>query len=208
MEHASHEIPDQHHGARKDFKHTYTAESIDDAEELFILAKDRLLNVNKWDKTAASASATFTLTDHTGHDVSRNAHKGDYIRINIPGPGSITGEGYDWVKIEAITYDDYPDENTESIVLQVRPAPAPINTNTDVAHFFKDEATSTFDIERHGRLLIARYYGRNEVPNTDAEKTMDVIRNTAVAAGAILGLSDAQWNSLLKGFLNFDEDEQ
>ena len=206
MESSSHEIPDQRHGAKKDLKHSFTAESVDDAEEFFIIAKDRLLDVNKWDKTADSASATFCLTDHQGRELHRKAHKDDYIRINIPGPGAETGGGYDWVRIEAIVYDDYPDENSESIVMQVRPAQSPVDGHPSVAHFFTDEATSTFDIERHGKMLIARYYGRNEIPNTDTESVTDTIRNTAVAAGAMLGLSEVQWGGLLRGFISFDEE--
>jgi hypothetical protein len=205
MEHPSHDIPEHEHGAKKTLKHSYSAESVEDAEELFIVAKDKLLDVNNWNRTAVSVSADFELTDPHGKLLNRKAHKGDYIKINLPAPGSKTGEGYDWVRIEQITYDDYPDEHTESIMMQVRPASAPTNENEDVAHFFKDDATSSFIIERHGKLLTVHYYGRNEIPNTEAENTMDVVRNAAVAAGAIIGLSDVQWNNLIKGFLSFDE---
>lgn len=205
MEHPQHELPEHEHGAKKDLKHSYNAESAEYAEELFVIAKNRLLDVNNWDKTAEVASATFCLADHHGKDLHRKAHKGDYIRINIPGPGSKTGDGFDWVYIEQIVYDDYPDEHTESILMQVRPASAPTNDNRDIAHFFRDDATSTFVIERHGKLLIAHYYGRNELPNIETEKLIDTIRNAAVAAGAVIGLSDVQWNNLIKGFLKFDD---
>ncbi|WP_276134630.1 hypothetical protein [Polluticoccus soli] len=205
MEHPRHNIPEHVHGAKKDLKHSYTAEDADDAEELFVVAKNKLLDVNNWDKTSVSASAVFQLADHHGNDLHRKAHKGDYIKINIPGPGSSTGGGFDWVHIEHITYDDYPDEHTESILMEVRPCPAPVNNNEEVAHFFKDDATSTFIIERHGKLLMAHYYGRNEVPNTEAHNTADVVRNAAVAAGALAGLSEMQWTNLIKGFLSFDE---
>ncbi|MCD6063881.1 MAG: hypothetical protein K0R82_1792 [Flavipsychrobacter sp.] len=205
MEHPSHDIPEHEHGAKKSLKHSYSAENADDAEELFVVAKNRLLDVNNWDKTAETTSASFQLTDHHGKDLHRKAHTGDYIKIKIPGPGSKTGDGYDWVHIEQIAYDDYPDEHTEDILMQVRPCSAPTNNDEDVAHFFKEDATSTFIIERHGKLLVAHYYGRNEVPNTNMESPTDMVRNTVVAAGAIIGLSDVQWSNLIKGFLAFEE---
>ena len=205
MEHPSHGIPEHEHGAKKTLKHSYSAESPEDAEELFIVAKDRLLDVNNWNRTAVAVSAVFELADHHGNHLNRKAHKGDYIKIDLPAPGSKTGDGYDWVVIEQIAYDDYPDEHTESILMQVRPAPAPTNGNEDVAHFFKADATSSFIIERHGKLLMAHYYGRNEVPNTEAENPVDIVRNAVVATGAVIGLSDVQWNNLIQGFLSFGE---
>jgi hypothetical protein len=68
-------------------------------------------------------------------------------------------------------------------------------------HFFEDLATSTFVIERIGNPVTARYYGRNELPNTETSEKKDIIRNAIVATGAAAGLSELQWSALLKAFL-------
>ena len=85
--------------------------------------------------------------------------------------------------------------------MKVRPCPAPGSEAALSAHFFRAEATSTFLIERDGCKVTAYYHGRNEVPNTSTPKWSDNVRNTFIAAGAIIGLSEAQWAALSKGFL-------
>ncbi len=133
--------------------------------------------------------------------MSRNAQVGDHFKINIPGPGTNTGEGYDWVTIEAIEDDTNAEAETESVLVRVRPAENPTNEKKDVAHFFTDDASSSFTVHRQGNKVTAGVHGRNEVPNTGAESLLDKARNAAVAVGAIIGLSTPQWKSLSKGLL-------
>lgn len=198
-------IPSQNEGVSKDLKHSETMYDMDDAEELFIIAKERLLNINRWHETAGDAGAKFSLYDAAGQPLDRHAHKGDYIRIDVPGPGNAAGGGDDWVLIEAIQYDDYPDENGESIAVMVRPASAPTNDNEATAHFFHPEATSTFTIQRTGRIVLALYNGRNEHPNIETGSISNDARNTLIATGAVLAGSKLQWESLLKGLLAIPE---
>lgn len=197
-------IPKQEKGAHKDLKESITLENVDDADDLFVLAKERLLDINNWHKLSGGLSAEFILTDNHGKEAHRPAHTGDYIKIKIPGPGNETGDGYDWVHIEKILYDDYPDANGEAMSMQVRPAPSPLHKE-ETAHFFKEDATSTFNIERHGRIVLVHYHGRNEVPNTDAGGVINAARNVAVAIGGIMGLSDMQWQKLIKGLIEITE---
>jgi hypothetical protein len=194
-------VPNHTGGIQKNLKHDLVLDSLDDAEELFVIAKDRLLNVNRWQQTASSVSAEFQLTDKYGQEMSRPAHSNDLIRIKIAAPGSASGDGYDWVLVEAIEYDDYPDEEYETFAMRVRPTPNPADNSEEIAHFFTDAATSTFVIERRGRHVIAHYFGRNEKANTEADPG-DAARNVAVSVGAWLMGSDIQWLSLIKGFLD------
>jgi hypothetical protein len=129
----------------------------------------------------------------------RTAQKGDHFKIDIPGPGSVTGEGYDWVQIEEIVEER--DEQSDSIAIRVRPASNPRNEKSDVAHFFTNAATSNFIVKREGTKVSAAVRGRNEKPNTEAEAVIDKARNTAVATGAITGFSNYQWKSLVTGLL-------
>src|SRR5687767_1341785 len=128
-------VPEQKAGAKTDIESTQSFNSLDEAKEFYNLCKQRLLNINDWGKLAGVASADFKLTDKAGNELQRHeAHVGDMFKINIPGPGTVTGEGYDWVQIENINPDS--SHADESLAIQVRPASAPTNSNTDVAHFF------------------------------------------------------------------------
>jgi hypothetical protein len=51
-----------------------------------------------------------------------------------------------------------------------------------------------------GNQVVVSYHGRNEMPNIEGA-VADKIRNTIVASGAALGLSELHWKSLLNGLL-------
>lgn len=204
-------LPEQERSVSKELSHMVACPSQDEAEEDFLDAKDRLLNVSDWHKLTSPSLARFTLCDTRGNAVRRAAHIGDFIRIAIPGPGHAGNEedGDDWVRIEALAYDDFPDEDRERVALQVRPAASPLAPDVIPQHFFSAEATSTFSVERCGKELVAGYWGRNETPNTQGNGLLDTVRNVAVAVGGILGLSDVQWKTLVRGLLEpADESNQ
>ena len=191
-------IPQNSSGVQTNTESETELGSIDEAKELFAKVRQRLLHVNEWHKIAGKLSADFQLTDANGEDVHRAAQKGDHFRIDIPGPGPATGDGYDWVQVENI------EDNEDKLVILVRPATNPKNERTDVAHFFSEEATSSFMVRREGNKIIAGVYGRNEKPNTAAATAVDKARNTAIATGAITGFSKLQWKSLVNGLIKKD----
>jgi len=190
-------IPEHHSGIQTNTENSVLGNNEVAAIDLFKKIKSRLLDINAWHQFAGAASAEFKLTDEYGNEVERPAQKGDFFKINIPGPKSNTGEGNDWVRIEDI--EEISKKNLEYIAIRVRPASNPGNHHKDVAHFFSDEATSSFVVCRDGQRITAGVYGRNEKPNTETEKVIDKIRNTAVATGAISGFSKLQWKSLVNG---------
>jgi hypothetical protein len=194
-------IPQQEKGAKTDIESSVECGTVEEAKELFQNAKLRLLNVNNWHHLCGAVTATFKLTDEAGNEVNTEAETGKYFKIDIPGPGTVTGEGYDWVRIEKIEDKEEASTSDEIVAIKVRPAGNPNNTKTDVAHFFTDEATSSFIVQRTGKVVSAEVHGRNEKPNTDANAVIDKTRNTMVATGAIVGFSSAQWKSLVNGLL-------
>jgi hypothetical protein len=195
-------IPAQHTGKKLDTEHTVEAPTPEAAKELFQLAANRLLDVNCWDKLCGPLSATFRLTDARGNEISRPAQPGDHFKIDVPGPGPVSGEGYDWVRIEALDDKRSSSPDYERVTVRVRPAESPLNPDTDTAHFFREDATSSFVVERKGNRVTAAVHGRNEVPNTTVDKTVDKMRNAVVGVGALAGFSEPQWNSLVKGLLD------
>jgi hypothetical protein len=192
-------VPPQNEGSQTNTEAVETLPTEADAREFFEVVKNRLLNVNSWHDYAGKGTAGFQLTDAAGNEVERTAQKGDHFKIDIPGPGSVSGEGYDWVQIEEIA--EVHTEAEDSVAIRVRPATNPQNDKPDVAHFFTSAATSNFVVTRQGSQVKAAVYGRNEKPNTEAEAVVDKARNTAVATGATSGFSNIQWKSLVTGLL-------
>ena len=194
-------IPTQQAGASKDIEHTEVALDENDAQKLFMIARNRLMNVNEWHHYAEGMSATFHLTDAAGNEVDRTVEKDDYFKISIPAPGPAESRGYDWVRIEAIEDVSDPNGPRECFAIRVRPAPDPTQRVENVSHFFKDEATSSFVVERDGSTVKAGVFGRNEVPNTETDNLVDKVRNAIVGATAIVGLANIQWKNLVKGIV-------
>lgn len=168
----------------------------------FEILKKRFFSIHQWKSYCGEAFAAFKLYDFNGNPVERDPQKGDFVRINIPGPGETEAKGYDWVKIEDICY--YGDSISESIMMICRPCSDPSNKEKKhIAHFYSSRATSTFMISRNSTHLKAAVYGRNESPNFNA-KFIDIIRNLIVAAGGMMGVAKIQWKQLTDGFLDFD----
>src|SRR5688572_578426 len=65
----------------------------------YTMAAERLWNVNQWNGYAGKPTASFQLFDETGNSVNRPVQKGDYLRINIPGPDNPDTDGGDWVQV-------------------------------------------------------------------------------------------------------------
>ncbi len=194
-------IPQREKGLEKNIEYSIVTESKDDAENWFVEAKDRLLDVNSWKKYSSELSVDFKLMDNHGKGVNRHAKTNDFIRIAIPGPSA--GAGFDWVRIEAIEYDDYEDEDIETIAMLVRSSKMPTGNNEGTAPLFDDNVTSTFVLKRRGKRLIAAYHGRNANPNADGG-VPDKANNTMITTGTWLELSDEQWKKLVTGLIEFE----
>ncbi len=109
-------------------EYSINTHSTDDAEDLFIVAKERLLDINDWRE-----GHTYTLTDGHKRKAHRNAHSGDFIKINTD----------TWVYINKIQYDDYPDIAGESITMFM-------STESDT------ESMHTVAINRVGKVLTVQ----------------------------------------------------
>lgn len=198
-------VPDKKEGTHKDIESKEVRATAEEAKQLFREAKARLLNVNNWDKICGTTSTVFKLTDKDGQEVQELPKVGYYFKIDIPAPGTTTGEGFDWVKIEAIEEKEDLTDDSEYVVVRVRPSANPLNKNDDVAHFFSDKATSNFIVLREKKVVTAAVLGRNEVANTNVVSSLlDKIRNAFVGTGAAGGFSYPQWKSLVNGLLGKD----
>lgn len=192
-------IPSQETGSEMNAVEKATFDNTAEARQFYEVAKERLLSVNRWAEISALPSSTFRLCDGSGAEADRLVKEGDYFKIDIPGPGTTSGDGFDWVKVEHLQEEEI--NGTEIISIRVRPAANPNTPDPDTAHFFKDTATSTFQVKRIGSEVFAEVHGRNEQPNTDTEHLTDNVRNTLVGTSAKIGFSFPQWKGLVAGLV-------
>jgi hypothetical protein len=194
-------VPENIQGKPSDIEYSFTSASRKEAVHVFRMAAERMLDVNSWHHIGSSISAKFDLIDANLNKLDRPAALGDFIKIDILGPGSSAGDGYDWVCIEVLEDNRNPDAAIESLAMRVRPCREPGKDTKEVAHFFKCDATSTFIVERRENKVTSFYHGRNETLNTGAEKMLDRVRNVIMGGTALAGVSEIQWSTLIKSFL-------
>lgn len=161
--------------------------------------KKRLLNVNSWHHTAGLLSAKFRVMDAYGKEVNRNVQKGDYLKIDIPGPGSKEGDGYDWVTVEEL--NEVNENEIQSLGFRVRPTTNPAGDKKHIAHFYDESSTSCFIIILDGKKVTAYIIDNNLKPNDDTHSLTDKMRHTAVGMSAIASFSKIQWQNLANGLV-------
>lgn len=194
-------VPKQKKGVKSDTTHSVKFKTINESIAFFKVVKKRLLNVSEWHSLCGLGSATFALTDSSGSKVKRFARQGDLLRIDIIGPSTKNGEQFDWVKIELIENIIHSKADHEELSMRVSPVANPKNKTGKTAHFFKEDASSTFIVLREKNIVKAEIHGRNEVPNVDQDLKIDSIRNAFVALASMLGFSKFQWRKLVKGLV-------
>lgn len=156
-----------------DLQHT------DDATDLFLLAKERLLDVNDWKSLTDGNLYDIALTDAKGRKQNRNAHVGDMIKI--------TGAHAIWIEISGIQYDYFPDIDSESISMLLR----------SVGSFSQLE---TILIKRDRNMLMVHCNGGNELPTYRSSSPTDRI-NTLYDMHPVLQLHGQYLQQFLEGMI-------
>lgn len=192
-------IPEQEIGGKSDTVSEIEFPNELQAKQHFELVKKRFLDINSWELIAGKEKAEFSLRDEKENLILQKPKVGNYIRIKVPGLHNDSGDGYDWVRIEAL--EEEKEENTESIYIRVRPNSNPLNPTEETCHFFDSRATSNFLITREGTKISAEVHGRNEVPNINNDSILDKVRNSLVAIGGIIAGSKFQWKSFTDGLI-------
>lgn len=192
--------PQQIKGSCHDTESKKKVEDNQDIEKEFNILKQRFFAINHWRKYCADSSTDFKLCNSSGQIVDRLPEIGDFIRIDIPGPGSSAGKSYDWVEIIQID-TDIPDR----VMIQCRPSRCPLKESRKIAHFYSCKATSTFVVSKGKDFVQAGIYGRNEYPNLKSG-FIDSIRNIMIAIGGMFGFSKIQWKCLANGLVDFESE--
>lgn len=191
-------VPPQRSGKAIDAHASAVLNSEKTASVFFELVKNRLQHVNSWSVIAGKLSAEFQLVNKEGLEVFRKVKEGDYLRVDIMGPGGTSGGGYDWVRIEQL--DD--DTEGQRFGFRVRPASHPTALRDIPDHFYDQNSTSTFQVVREGRKVIVAISDRNTKPNSQANNVVDVVRNRVVAWAAKARFSEIQWQLLADGLIS------
>ncbi len=135
MSSEKYKIPEQYVGGEMDVLAKVECDSIEGAKLLYNDVWNRLSDVNNWEAMSKASLSSFTVIDSSGHEAKRPTKKDDFIRIDIPGPGTKIGHGFDWVCVEILSNEIIDQRSLFSI--QVRPSPRPNSGNSKTAHFFK-----------------------------------------------------------------------
>jgi hypothetical protein len=195
-------IPKQEIGSEMDAVSSISFETLEEAITFYAIAKKRLTDISNWSSVCGTDATTFQLLNALG-TAPAEFGEGNLIKIDIPGPGTGIGDGYDWVKIEKIESGESLHE--QFFGFRVRPCANPEKPLAGIAHFFKDSATSTFLIRLVKNTVYAEMHGRNEVPNTVDTSFFDGLRNMTVGYTAKIGLSYPQWKLLVDGLIKQEE---
>ncbi len=192
-------IPEHHNGKMIESEESIDFKDEAEAKDFYYTVKIRVITDNNWHHLAGIISAKFQATDEKGNEVDRMVAQGDYLKIDIPGPGSKAGDGYDWAQVEELKEISIQDVN--SIGFRVRPTANPLHSENIVAHFYSNQSTSTFIVTREKNKVTASIYDSNTKPNTEAKNLTDEIRHVAVGLGALSSFSKIQWQNLVEGMI-------
>lgn len=166
------------------------------AQKAFHEAKRRMYDVNRWGKIPGPENATFVLYDQQGvayatNELAREGFRlsaGCFIKTLLPG-----GLPENWVQITDVQEAD------DTASFTVRPCHDPTDRQSDVVtdHFFKSGATSTFKLERKGKVLAASEIGLNEsINNQDPEAGNRKILNTLISEAGWAFVQKLQWTNV------------
>lgn len=165
--------------------------------------KKRFLDINHWKNYCGKGSADFKLCNELGETLDRLPQIGDFVRIDIPGPGDHRAGGFDWVQIVDLSAQFAKEDELESQLMICRPSRKPGDKGGRIAHFYSSEATSSFRIARGKDFIRVEIYGRNEKPNYSNTGLINKIRNLIITIGGYVRVSQIQWKCVADGLLDF-----
>ena len=195
-------VPKQKMGKQYDNTDTVICTNSLDAKGKYLDACTKLFKINEWGKIGNTLLQTeFCLCNNKGKEVTRHARTGDFIRINLAGPCSKNGDGFNWVQIDQIVIKT-EENDSELTSVKVRPAACPLNGSTAIAYFFNEESTTTFIVSKIKNEVSAEIHVRNKESNKNTSQPADFIRNIALAKLAAVKFSAIQWKRLCEGFLD------
>lgn len=169
-------------------------------QQLLQTAILKLKDVNKWHRIMGQPFATFQLTDSNGTELKGDSpQSGMHFRIDIAGPGSSAGQGFDWVRV--VRTLDFEQNNYNGTFITVQPSDNPTSSDNHTAHFYEASSSSTFLVYSDSTGVCAMVIDRNIAVNTDNGSIADSLRNTIFGGVGKAAFSKIQWKLLADAFL-------
>lgn len=175
-------------------EYSITLHDIDDARDMFLLAKDRLLDVNDWNNLYKSNDYSFLLTKPNGSKLHRDARIDDRIKISATNNNGNSSDM--WVRIDKIQYDFFPDVNSESISMLLEMSYSPSGDGVDTPN----RPVESIVLKREHNSLTAHCNIGNELPALE-DKTPNEQINTKTDLHPILSIPNEQLEQLLQGLI-------
>lgn len=159
------------------------------AEKEFRKSVEKLFKVSVWSKLPGVTSS-FQLCDSHGKEKQADKPQlNDFIKITLPGPVP-----ENWVIVTDLK------EGKNMAEFTVSPSRDPTEkgeAQEEIAHFFIDDATSTFKVELRDKFIYAWEIGKNEgINNQKREAGKRKVINTLIAEGGWAGFQAFQWHKL------------
>lgn len=172
-------------------------------KEVYDLLTLRLYNINEWKGYFTVPAPDFLLADNNGSIIKNLPEVGDYIRIDLHGPGTSTGNGYDWVRIDFIK-ETITNLYNRNLQMKVKPSQNPVTGTNETAHFYTGNSFSEFCVGQEGQILYGWVRAGGEQLNLkEASGLLNKLRNLAVGITAKAGMSEIQWEQFIRGILQF-----
>lgn len=163
------------------------------AKKNFNQQREKFLNVDYWTALSDVENLFFSHYDAEGNRVKRKAERGDFIKVDLPGPVPLY-----WVRIESIK--DQPDKVEIISRPSYDPTERPLRKDI-TAHFFDKNTLNKLSFERVGNRLIAEVRGINAAINNKPKEADTSIINTTVALGGWAGMQKRQWDSFTRNLV-------
>jgi hypothetical protein len=179
-----------------------SAASRHDAILLFKEAKERLTDINNWDKLCGNGSPTFQLTDGKGKLTDKQIPEaGDFVRISHAPHIHKTGHTYEWGRIDKIENEKNVLKDEEVFGFFIRSVDDPQNPNGAGAHFASSHGVSIFLVTRKADVVMAAERGYIGKPGISPAGLLNILKNTMMALIGLLHLSTPQWKGLVTGVI-------
>lgn len=172
-----------------------TCYSQEEAQQLFLNARNNLLNISDWQRLAGKTSAAFILTDSERQPVTRQAMNGDEIRIEYQ--HSDRAVSAIWVRVVAVE-EDHHDLSRSQVILRLKL----VDTFASEHDLIDDHKTSsTFMVEKRNSVITASVFGSTAERERESEGLLSTLRRSLMPVNAVTGLSTPQWQNLVIGML-------
>lgn len=195
-------IPHQVEGAYHDTEKTKDLGPLEICDIKYRMLKANFLAVNYWKDFGGKGSAEFKLYDSDGNFKTDRPTEGDFMRIDIPGPGDLKAKGYDWVRIISLTNEFCLEDELECLTMITQPSEKPGDRSGHIAHFYSKRSTASFRVAKGKDFVRVGIYGRNELSNISDSGFFGRIRNFFIASAGFVQLTKLQWSGLADGLIN------